>query len=439
MSATKLPTSTFVLGGRKSALMCAAVLTSLFSNVIGCADIDGGSDDGSFTEKSFGVSADIYYSCKTSTTSSDGATWSYETNEVMNLMSAVKVRVTRGADDFGAVTLPKVHTDTFSDGNLTLTLVQMGANKSIEVKHNRAGLFASAQNGSCTSENRGGGSATGNVNTTPISDFKLDVADRCENPCSLSLKTSAPVASVRYRADEWVLAESSDASNKFAISYTFNTPGLRNISVTAFDASGNELATDVRAVEVIDPQRPVTDPTPERRSGAPLNVPYYYQFHNRLSPASSCQNTSVAMLLNFLGVNVTPDDITARYGKDLAQSVPGLKQVFNSYASQYGVRQITSTSQGSFAQLRAALDNGSPVIVHGLFTSSGHVVVVTGYNADGYFVNDPAGAWSGRFMGGYPGSSSTAGRGIFYSKAAFELAIGSTNGSTYEPLWIHHL
>ena len=326
----------------KSALMCVA----LFSQAFGCADIASMDEGDLFETKSFGASANIYYDCKTSTRSSDGAQWSYHTKEVMNLMSSVSVHVMRDADDFGHVSLSKVDTDTFSDGNVTLRLVQLGAHKSIEIQHKRVELFASAENGRCEMDDRNG----------------------------------------------------------------------------------------VSPVE----ERPQTEPATPTPSG-PLNVPYYYQFHNQYSPSSSCQNTSVAMLLNFVGVHVTPDDITRRFGKDLAQSVGGLKQVFNTYAREHGVRQLSSTSQGRFEALKAALDNGSPVIIHGMFTAAGHVVVVTGYTQDGYYVNDPAGAWSERFMGGYPGSSSTAGRGIFYSKRAFEVAVGTLNGSTFEPLWMHNL
>jgi len=327
-------------------LSSALISAVIFSLTFGCADIGGVDEGDPFETKSFGASANIYYDCKTSTRSPDGAQWSYHTKEVMNLMGSVSVHVTRDTDDFGYVTLSKVDTDTFSDGNVTLRLVQLGAHKSIEIQHKRVDLFASAENGRCEMDDRNG----------------------------------------QLPPDE-----------------------------------------DTR----VEPSMPAPS--------GPLNVPYYYQFHNQYAPSSSCQNTSVAMLLNFVGVNVTPDDITRRFGKDLAQSVGGLKQVFNTYAREYGARQLSSTSQGSFGALKAALDSGSPVIIHGMFTAAGHVVVVTGYTSDGYYVNDPAGAWSERFMGGYPGSSSTAGRGIFYSKRAFEVAVGTLNGSTFEPLWMHTL
>lgn len=414
---------------RSKALICA----TLIGSVLGCADIEsiGGSDY--FEEKSFGVSENIYYSCEASIQSSDGARWSYRTPEVMNLMNEIKVHVTRDTDDFGQLKLKKIQTDTFSDGNLTLRLLQVGLEKSIEITHGRVGLVTSANQGKCISHNY---SESGR-NDTQITEFRLEAPNRCESPCSFSLRSNGAVARVEYRADQWPLAENTDAQNQFAISYTFNTAGIRTISATAFDRTGREIATDSRSVEVTLPQ----STSSLGSSDGALNVPYYYQYNNRLYPASSCQNTSVAMVLNFLGVSVSPDDITARFGKEKAKSVSGLKEVFDTYAREHGVRSINSTGQGSFAQLRAALDQGSPVIVHGLFTSSGHVVVVTGYNSEGYFVNDPAGQWSQSFAGGYPGawSEPTAGRKVFYRKAAFETAVGTLNGSTFEPLWMHSL
>ena len=72
----------------------------------------------------------------------------------------------------------------------------------------------------------------------------------------------------------------------------------------------------------------------------------------------------------------------------------------------------------------------------------GHVMVAWGFDGTSYTVNDPAGTWSQRFGGGYlNGWEPTAGRGIRYPRAAFELAIGSFDGVTIEDgsLWYHEL
>jgi len=399
---------------------------------LACADINAVNTGLNAEDKNFGVSENVSYRCETSTFSSDGKKWSYQSDEVMNLMGDIKLRVSRDSDDFGVVVLPKIDRDTFGDGNLTLRLKQLGARKSIEVTHGSVQLFAPAENGSCTAEER---LFTQDHQEGGFDQFILKVPERCEGACQFSLQTNLPVATVVYRAEEWELAESQDPINDFSVSYSFNQAGSRLISVTGYDIAGRELASDSRQVQVNVQREPVI-PRDSR-----LSVPYFYQYQNQLHPSASCQNTSIAMVLKFLGASVTPDQITGRFGKDRAQSVDGLNSVFNQLARELGVRQLRSTGSGSLAELRAALDAGSPVIIHGYFTSYGHVLVVTGYDERGYYVNDPAGRWSGYFKGGYPSAwgEPAAGHDTFYTKAAFEAAVATSDGSTQLPLWMHWL
>ena len=99
--------------------------------------------------------------------------------------------------------------------------------------------------------------------------------------------------------------------------------------------------------------------------------------------------------------------------------------------------RIRPTTNGTISQLKAELDQGHPVIIHGYFTSYGHVVVALGYDANGYFVHDPAGRWSERFRGGYDDDGS--GQNVYYSESAFETAVATSNGYDYAPLWFHAL
>jgi hypothetical protein len=182
------------------------------------------------------------------------------------------------------------------------------------------------------------------------------------------------------------------------------------------------------------------DGADERDSGVPA-VPYFYQYANSLSPGASCQNTSIAMLLKHFGWSGTPDGITARFGKDLAQSPAGLASVFNTLASEAGLSaRLTARTNGTVEGLRALLDAGKPTIIHGYFTGYGHVLVALKYTGSGYVVNDPAGRWSQTFRGGYPyGWSAGVGRAITYGRAAFERAVATSNGSSPLPLWYHEL
>ncbi len=199
-----------------------------------------------------------------------------------------------------------------------------------------------------------------------------------------------------------------------------------------------DCAVPAGAPEDVDP------PVGERsvgRDGAVPSVPYFYQYANSLSPSASCQNTSIAMVLKWLGWSGTPDTITARFGKDLAQSPEGLAQVFNTLASEAGIAtRMTPRRDGTVEGMRALLAAGKPVIVHGYMTGYGHVVVARGYTGSQYIVNDPAGRWTQTWKGGYPyGWSTSVGAGIRYSRAAFEQAVATSNGTTHLPLWYHVL
>ena len=173
----------------------------------------------------------------------------------------------------------------------------------------------------------------------------------------------------------------------------------------------------------------------------PPSLPYFYQYANSLHPSATCQNTSIAMVLSGLGWTGTPDTITSRFGKNLAQSPQGLAQVFNTLAADAGLdARLTPHTDGTLAGLNDLLDAGKPTIVHGYMTGYGHVLVALGTVGSDYVVNDPAGRWSERFKGGYPyGWNGSVGRGIRYARGPFEAAIATSDGSNYLPLWYHEL
>jgi len=251
----------------------------------------------------------------------------------------------------------------------------------------------------------------------------------CSNPCTFSVNASENIDRVQYLVDGWEIGSTSNAAYDFRITYDFNQSGLRTLEVLAY-AGDTVVATDTVSIDI-----------QSHGSGVNGNVPYFYQYSNALYPSSSCQNTSIAMVLAYFGWNGVPDDITAYWGKNYAQSPHGLADVFNSEASWGGINaRVTPVTNGTLAGLRAELDAGNPTIVHGYFTSYGHVMVVLGYDENGYYVNDPAGRWSQYFKGGYPYSwNSTIGQGIYYSKSAFEMAIATWDGYTPAPLWYHQI
>ena len=176
-------------------------------------------------------------------------------------------------------------------------------------------------------------------------------------------------------------------------------------------------------------------------SGGVPDVPYFYQYNNSLHPGSSCQNTSIAMLLAWYGWNGNPDTITNEWGKNYAQSPAGLAAVFNSYAQSTGIPQrLVPHTDGTIGEMKSMLAAGKPVIIHGYFTSYGHVMVTLAYSSGSYVVNDPAGEWSQTFKGGYPyGGGSTVGDHISYGASAFEAAVATSDGYSYLPLWYHEI
>jgi uncharacterized protein YvpB len=265
--------------------------------------------------------------------------------------------------------------------------------------------------------------------------FNLDLNDTCENPCGLAVRTTLKVDRVVYEADNWLLGESADPSTGYAISYTFNTLGQRMITARGFK---NQQLVEEATLSVKVSQPEVVPPSIPEAEGPLPEVPYFYQYDNGLYPGASCQNTSIAMVLAYLGWSGKPDDITREFGKNYAQSPAGLADVFNRYVSRSSLgMNIEPTTTGSLSGLRAALDRGHPAIIHGYFTRSGHVVVVLGYDDQGYYVHDPAGMWSQTFMGGYSGGGS--GYGVYYRKSAFESAVATSNGSAPLALWYHAL
>lgn len=159
-------------------------------------------------------------------------------------------------------------------------------------------------------------------------------------------------------------------------------------------------------------------PEPEAPTN-PLSVPYFYQYANSHEPGGTCGLTSAAMLLAYQGQAVTPDSLYVAFGKPQGQSPGALETLYEAHAL-YAAHTYT----GSEAMIKRQIDAGRPVIVHGYFTGSGHIVVIVGYDATGWIVNDPAGLWAGCEGCGYASTgTATNGRGAHYGYAAARQAI----------------
>lgn len=153
-----------------------------------------------------------------------------------------------------------------------------------------------------------------------------------------------------------------------------------------------------------------------------LDVNYISQWDPTASDSrNECGEASAAMILNFYGEHLTPNQITEKTGAGLGLvSVVQLQQAIKAfgYDSQF-VRNATP------AHITGYLDKAMPVIAlvhYGSLNSTqdksfkgGHFFAVVGYREDGYFVNDP----------NFQGQFRQDGDHHFYTKAEFETAWGS--------------
>ena len=173
----------------------------------------------------------------------------------------------------------------------------------------------------------------------------------------------------------------------------------REITLEGLDDTGQVLAYD--RISLV-----VTNDTETSESSWPdsgfASVPYYYQYDNDFEPGSTCGLTSAAMVVGARGRNRTPDALYLDYGKSQGQSPEGLAQLF-----RWEGFSADSGRYATRAELRSMLDAGDPVVVHGYWTSAGHIAVLVGYDSAGWIVHDPAGDW-------YQGYGYSSGERVHY-------------------------
>jgi uncharacterized protein YvpB len=168
-----------------------------------------------------------------------------------------------------------------------------------------------------------------------------------------------------------------------------------------------------------------------------LPVPYLSQLDNKDNPFGSCNVTSIAMALMYLGV--APDQTNSDFADQLEvwMSSHGLDR-HNPYdlakaVQAHGAKDNFRTD-ATIKDVKAWLAQGNPATVHGYFTASGHVIDLIGYNDQGFIVNDPYGEW---YTTGYDRNDSSddhKGRGLTYSYDMIERTC-MTGGQ----FWVHFI
>ncbi|AMW28115.1 C39 family peptidase [Arthrospira platensis] len=131
------------------------------------------------------------------------------------------------------------------------------------------------------------------------------------------------------------------------------------------------------------------------------NFPYFSQLDNWFNPTGSCNVTSIAMCLSYYGARRRVsygqfEDELYEYAlnKGYSRHSP---QDLAKIVREYGCKDYFTTN-ATIDDVKEWLAEGKPTVIHGYFTSFGHIMPVVGYNSSGLIVHDPYGEW---FSSGY--------------------------------------
>ena len=120
----------------------------------------------------------------------------------------------------------------------------------------------------------------------------------------------------------------------------------------------------------------------------------YEKYSGNFFAASGCGPTTLSMVVVYLTHNREASPIAvAKYSKEAGYSVDGSGSswtLISEGCRHYGVKAKTVALDES--RMKAELDAGHPIVVNvgpGDFTDTGHFMVITGYDDEGFSINDP--------------------------------------------------
>lgn len=120
----------------------------------------------------------------------------------------------------------------------------------------------------------------------------------------------------------------------------------------------------------------------------------YEKYSGNFFAASGCGPTTLSMVVVYLTHNREASPIAvAKYSKEAGYSVDGSGSswtLISEGCMHYGVKAKTVALDES--RMKAELDEGHPIVVNvgpGDFTDTGHFMVITGYDDEGFSINDP--------------------------------------------------
>ena len=144
-----------------------------------------------------------------------------------------------------------------------------------------------------------------------------------------------------------------------------------------------------------------------------LKVPYSSQWDDTATTHDAdCGPTCLTMILSYLGVGTTPDNLYNYLPPKTKKQYTSLSELID-VGSQFGVtlkRKRYADEEDALTQLKAHLDQGQPLILlikyqpwrkmTGNLYNYGHFVVAVGYDDKSFYVHDPLfGLWQRRSMG----------------------------------------
>ncbi len=214
----------------------------------------------------------------------------------------------------------------------------------------------------------------------PVNDWEL----------SDSQKVRLPVGRV-YGVSSYAIE-----GDRVKVSMTEEFPGFGN---TGYLRAGDVLF--LRGGKVFDPIPDVVE----------LSVPYFSQLDNPRFYWSTCNVTTIAMVMYYYGERSRwggqlEDELLEWCFRNYGQGSQTDHSVLSALIRAYGYQTSFSTTR-RWSEIDAELLNRRPVVLPGDMTASGHIVTVIGYTPDGYLVHDP---W-GDALTGY---ADTNGRRLFY-------------------------
>ncbi len=120
----------------------------------------------------------------------------------------------------------------------------------------------------------------------------------------------------------------------------------------------------------------------------------YENYSGNFFAASGCGPTTLSMVVVYLTHNRDASPLAvAKYSKEAGYSVDGSGSswtLISEGCRHYGVKAKTVALDES--RMKVELDAGHPIVVNvgpGDFTDTGHFMVITGYDDEGFSINDP--------------------------------------------------